>query len=207
MSLWAVRLALLCDWLTIGPSVALKLPQLLSLLRDGSTAGLSVSSAVLELASCSIQLCYHLRHGYILTSYLEHLLLAPQLLAILLLLLARRGLLGAPQLLLLAGAALTALALAAGPLPIGLLTLLLQLDLPIAWSGKVAQLGAVVRARSGRAVSRLTWLLAALTCVTRLLTTLLRTGDRLLLISFTGSLLLNLAVLVAATVFRRRPAD
>ena len=205
MSGWAVWVALACDWLTIVPSVALKLPQLLSLLGGGSKAGLSVSAAALELTSCSLQLCYHVRHGYLLTSYLEHVLLAPQLLAILLLLLAGRGRLRAPQVALLAGAALAGLALAVGPLPLALLAALVQLDLPIAWSGKLAQLAAVVRAGSGRGVSRLTWLLAALTCVTRLLSTLLRTGDRLLVVSFSGSLLLNLAVLAAASALRGPP--
>ena len=204
MSAWSVWLALACDWLTIVPSVALKLPQLISLLGGGSIAGLSLTSAMLELASCSLQLSYHVRRGYLLTGYLEHLLLAPQLLAIVLLVLASRGQLRPPQLLLLAGAGLLAAALAAGQLPLALLLALVRLDLPIAWGGKAAQLGTVLRARDGRGVSRLTWRLAALTCVTRLLTTLLRGGDRLLLLSFSGSLLLNLAVLTAASVYRGR---
>lgn len=70
--------------LTVSAGSALvKLPQLLALLRSGSTVGVSLSMYSLELLSQSIAVLYHRAHGFPVATYGENLTLGAGNVAIL----------------------------------------------------------------------------------------------------------------------------
>ncbi|OWK63329.1 PQ-loop repeat-containing protein 3 [Lonchura striata] len=56
----------------------IKLPQVVAVLRAGSTWGLSVSSLLLELAGLLVFLRYQIYYGYPLETYLEYLIVIGQ---------------------------------------------------------------------------------------------------------------------------------
>uniref|UniRef100_A0A673UPF0 Solute carrier family 66 member 3 n=1 Tax=Suricata suricatta TaxID=37032 RepID=A0A673UPF0_SURSU len=88
------------------------------------------------------------------------------------------------------------------PLQKWIMDLAMNLSTFISAASKFAQLQYLWRSRDSGAVSALTWSLAAYTCATRIITTLMTTSDLTILMRFLIMLALN--VWVTATVLRYR---
>ena len=198
-------LVLLCGWVSVVGSLVLKLPQIVAVLRSGSADGLSLQSLLLECTAFTVNFCYSSAHGYPLDSYVEYALLVPQDLLLILLTLRLAGRLSAGWVAALVAAGAVAAGLASGAAPLPVLSLMLSCALPVGFSSKLVQLRAIVSSGDARAVSLLTWLLAALTCLTRIVTTLAETRDATLLTSFSVNLVLNSLVATAAFTYRHGP--
>ena len=198
-------LVLLCGWVSILGSLILKLPQIVAVLRSGSADGLSLQSLLLETTAFTVNFCYSSALGYPLDSYFEYVLLIPQDVLLVLLTLRLSGRLTLSWLGALGAAAAVAAGLASGAAPPAVMRLLLSLALPIGFSSKIVQLRAILSSGDARSISLATWLLAALTCVTRIVTTLAETQDATLLTSFSVNLLLNSLVSMAAFRYRHGP--
>ncbi|XP_043237699.1 solute carrier family 66 member 3-like [Amphibalanus amphitrite] len=199
-------LVLLCGWVSILGSLVLKLPQIFAVVRSGSADGLSLQSLLLECTAFTVNFCYNAGHGYPLDSYFEYALLIPQDVLLIVLTLRLSGRLTVGWVTALLTAAAVAAGLASGAAPLSALKLLLSCALPIGFSSKIVQLRAILGSKDARAVSLTTWLLAALTCLTRIVTTLAETQDTTLLTSFSVHLVLNSLVAMAAFTYRNGPA-
>ena len=199
-------LVLLCDWVSVIGSLVLKLPQIATVVRSGSVAGLSLQSLLLETTAFTVGFCYNSGLGYPLDSYFEYVLLIPQDVLLVLLTLRLSGRLTVSWLAALGAAAAVATGLASGAASPALLRLLLSFAMPIGFSSKIVQLRAILTSRDARSISLATWLLAALTSVARIITTVAQTQDVTLLGYFSMNLLLITLIVMAAFSHRHGPA-
>ncbi|XP_037072529.1 LOW QUALITY PROTEIN: solute carrier family 66 member 3-like [Pollicipes pollicipes] len=200
-------LVVACDWISIVGSLVLKLPQIAATLRSGSARGLSLQSLLLELTGFTINFCYNAAHGYPLLSYFEYALLIPQDVLLVLLTLRLSGQLTAGWVATLAAGRgrrrrAGRRSCCRSPWPPSSPASVCR-----GWSSKLVQLRALLVSRDARALSLTTWLLAALTCGTRIVTTLAETGDVTMLTCFCVNLALNVLVVLAVVRFRDGPPE
>ncbi|XP_046923750.1 solute carrier family 66 member 3 isoform X2 [Lynx rufus] len=185
-------LLLFCNWSTLGVCAALKLPQISAVLAARSARGISLPSLLLELAGFLVFLRYQCYYEYPLLTYLEYPILIAQDVLLLLCAFHFNGNVkgAAPY-------------VAVYPLsrdPMGLGSQNLSTFISVA--SKFAQLQYLWKTRDSGTVSALTWSLAAYTCATRIITTIMTTGDLTILTRFVIMLALN--VWVTTTVLRYR---
>lgn len=207
MSSWVLAV---CTWVSVLGSMVLKLPQLLQLLESSSgAAGVSSTSVMMETVYYSVILLYHIANRYTLLSYLEYTLLVPQDTLLLLLITLQRNNGRLKGLHLVVGSttliALASTLAAAHRIPPAVVQLLFICSVPIGFGSKVVQLAAIWRASDARGVSRLTWSMTAVTCLTRLTTTVLESADPALLLSFGVNLALNCVITASAYYHRDGP--
>jgi len=195
-------LVLACSWISILGSLVVKIPQIVAVLRAGSVRGLSLQSLLLEMTGFSINFSYNAAHQYPLDTYGEFALLLAQDLVLLLLFVQLTGRRPLPWLAGVAAAAGGIYAVSTRVVPLTVAKMLILMALPLGWSSKVVQLRAILSSRDARSVSLLTWTLAALTCGTRIVTTLAGTQDATLLTCFVVNMLLS--SVIAAAAYRHR---
>ncbi|XP_058538534.1 solute carrier family 66 member 3 isoform X5 [Neofelis nebulosa] len=191
-------LLLFCNWSTLGVCAALKLPQISAVLAARSARGISLPSLLLELAGFLVFLRYQCYYEYPLLTYLEYPILIAQ--DVLLLLCAfhfNGNVKGAAPYMALFVASWFVL-----PLQKWIIDLAMNLSTFISVASKFAQLQYLWKTRDSGTVSALTWSLAAYTCATRIITTIMTTGDLTILTRFVIMLALN--VWVTTTVLRYR---
>jgi len=177
-----------------------KVPQIWAVAAARSPAGVSVSSVMIELTAYCITMSYFIAGGYQLSSYLEYpaLVLQDVLLLLLVLWLGAREASGAT--LAVFGAALTAVcgAMVSGALPPPAMAALAALATPVSAASKLVLLRSIVCAGSAQGLAVSSWLISCYTCLTRILTVYVESGDATLLANFSTSLLLNAAIVGAA---------
>ncbi|XP_019307468.2 solute carrier family 66 member 3 isoform X4 [Panthera pardus] len=191
-------LLLFCNWSTLGVCAALKLPQISAVLAARSARGISLPSLLLELAGFLVFLRYQCYYEYPLLTYLEYPILIVQ--DVLLLLCAfhfNGNVKGAAPYMAVFVASWFVL-----PLQKWIIDLAMNLSTFISVASKFAQLQYLWKTRDSGTVSALTWSLAAYTCATRIITTIMTTGDLTILTRFVIMLALN--VWVTTTVLRYR---
>ncbi|XP_030167498.1 solute carrier family 66 member 3 isoform X3 [Prionailurus viverrinus] len=191
-------LLLFCNWSTLGVCAALKLPQISAVLAARSARGISLPSLLLELAGFLVFLRYQCYYEYPLLTYLEYPILIAQ--DVLLLLCAfhfNGNVKGAAPYMAVFVASWFVL-----PLQKWIIDLAMNLSTFISVASKFAQLQYLWKTRDSGTVSALTWSLAAYTCATRIITTIMTTGDLTILTRFVIMLALN--VWVTTTVLRYR---
>ncbi|XP_046923749.1 solute carrier family 66 member 3 isoform X1 [Lynx rufus] len=191
-------LLLFCNWSTLGVCAALKLPQISAVLAARSARGISLPSLLLELAGFLVFLRYQCYYEYPLLTYLEYPILIAQ--DVLLLLCAfhfNGNVKGAAPYVAVFVASWFVL-----PLQKWIIDLAMNLSTFISVASKFAQLQYLWKTRDSGTVSALTWSLAAYTCATRIITTIMTTGDLTILTRFVIMLALN--VWVTTTVLRYR---
>ncbi|XP_078301112.1 solute carrier family 66 member 3 isoform X6 [Panthera onca] len=191
-------LLLFCNWSTLGVCAALKLPQISAVLAARSARGISLPSLLLELAGFLVFLRYQCYYEYPLLTYLEYPILIAQ--DVLLLLCAfhfNGNVKGAAPYMAVFVASWFVL-----PLQKWIIDLAMNLSTFISVASKFAQLQYLWKTRDSGTVSSLTWSLAAYTCATRIITTIMTTGDLTILTRFVIMLALN--VWVTTTVLRYR---
>ncbi|NWV14798.1 PQLC3 protein, partial [Ptilonorhynchus violaceus] len=188
----------LAHWSTWAVCAVIKLPQLTAVVAARSAWGLSVSSLLLELAGFLVFLRYQVYYGYPLQTYLEYPIIIAQDVLLLLCILhfsgkKRRALFYA--VVFLGGWYMLTLQK-------WIIDLAMNLCTFISAASKLAQLQALWQTKDSGQVSALTWSMAAYTCATRILTTVMTTNDLAVLIRFITMLILN--IWVTATILHYR---
>lgn len=177
---------------------ALKLPQISAVLAARSARGISLPSLLLELAGFLVFLRYQCYYEYPLLTYLEYPILTAQDALLLLCAFHFNGnVKGAAPYVAVFVASWFVL-----PLQKWIIDLAMNLSTFISVASKFAQLQYLWKTRDSGTVSALTWSLAAYTCATRIITTIMTTGDLTILTRFVIMLALN--VWVTTTVLRYR---
>ncbi|XP_027793590.2 solute carrier family 66 member 3 [Marmota flaviventris] len=187
-----------CNWSTLGVCAGLKLPQIYAQLAARSARGISLPSLLLELAGFLVFLRYQCYYGNPLLTYLEYPILIAQDVALLLCVFHFNGNMkqAAPYMAVFVSSWFIL------SLQKWIIDLAMNLCTFISAASKFAQLQYLWKVQDSGAVSALTWGLAAYTCATRIITTLMTTNDFTILIRFVIMLALN--IWVTATVLRYR---
>nr|CAH0100327.1 unnamed protein product [Daphnia galeata] len=183
--------------------IILKVPQIIHLVNSKSTTGLSLPGTLLELTTFTIGLCYNAFNGYALSSYLEYPFLVGQDLLVLILVLHYRSQISPKWFAAFGAYSAVVYALIAGMFPAALLVTLMSLCTPISAMSKLAQLRAMYTSQNSECVSVLTWSIAVYMGLTRIITTLNYGLDVPLLVNYSVSLILSLAILILALKLRR----
>nr|XP_027793590.1 solute carrier family 66 member 3 [Marmota flaviventris] len=187
-----------CNWSTLGVCAGLKLPQIYAQLAARSARGISLPSLLLELAGFLVFLRYQCYYRNPLLTYLEYPILIAQDVALLLCVFHFNGNMkqAAPYMAVFVSSWFIL------SLQKWIIDLAMNLCTFISAASKFAQLQYLWKVQDSGAVSALTWGLAAYTCATRIITTLMTTNDFTILIRFVIMLALN--IWVTATVLRYR---
>ncbi|KAK3889899.1 hypothetical protein Pcinc_006130 [Petrolisthes cinctipes] len=204
MSLLIDSLIHFCNLTTIGLCGFNKVPQIISIVRNKTTKGLSLMALLLELTSYSIMLSYNVYSAYALSSYFEYPLLVIQDLVMLAVFLAFNGQLSPSIFVPAAAASYFAYSIASGILPHTLITTLVGLCTPISASSKVMALLTILRSKNSAAVSVTSLCISAYTSLTRLFTIYVESADIALLMNFGTSLFLNCCIILAAIAYKPR---
>ncbi|KAM9708318.1 solute carrier family 66 member 3 isoform 1-T1 [Menidia menidia] len=184
---------------TLLTCMVLKFPQMFALVRARSSAGLSLTSLVLELTGFIVFLTYQVHHGYPPPTYLEYPILIAQDVLVLLLVLRYAGRLGHAPLY----AALFAGGWKLLTLEPRILDLAMTLCTALAALSKFFQLQLLWKHGHAGQVSGLSWALATYSCLARIYTTSVTTGDRQVLVRFVLMALLNLWVLLTVLHYQK----
>ncbi|XP_061650617.1 solute carrier family 66 member 3 isoform X1 [Phyllopteryx taeniolatus] len=188
---------------TLLVCMVLKFPQIFVLLRAKSTTGLSIKSLVLELIGpllwYIVFVTYQMYYDYPPPTYLEYPILIAQDVVLLLLILLYGGRLQ--------DSLLYSVVFVVGwrllTVEKWIIDFAMNLCTFISAASKFAQLQCLWRSKDAGQVSALTWALATYTCMTRIYTTVVTTGDMQVLVRFIAMTLLNLWVLLSVLYYRR----
>ncbi|CAL8100776.1 unnamed protein product [Orchesella dallaii] len=191
-----------CNVSTISLCMICKLPQIRAILASGSVKGLSVQSVMVELLGYTIVLGYNVVQGYPLASFMEYVFLVVQDIILLLVIFRCIGKLDTLKL----GMVGMYIALFYGftqgvPHP-KTLPFLMRFATPCSASSKILQLRAIWETKNSQTVSVTTWFISAYTCVSRIITNTLLTGDMPLLVNYFIGLVLNISIIGSALYFR-----
>ncbi|TWW71691.1 solute carrier family 66 member 3 [Takifugu flavidus] len=185
---------------TLFICMVLKFPQIFVLMRAKTSSGVSLNSLLLELVGFIVFLTYQMYYDYPPPTYLEYPILIAQDFILLLLIFHYDGHLGQSLIYIL--------------LFVGgwrLLTVekwiidsAMSLCTFISAASKFAQLQCLWRSKDAGQVSAITWAMASYTCLVRIYTTAVTTGDTQVLVRFFVITLLNLWVLLTVIYYQRR---
>ncbi|KAA0718100.1 PQ-loop repeat-containing protein 3 [Triplophysa tibetana] len=159
---------------TLFVCMVLKFPQIFVLMRAKSSTGVSLNSLLLELIGFIVFMSYQMYNDYPPVTYLEYPILVAQ---------------GGWQLL---------------TVQKWVIDLAMSLCTFISAGSKLAQLQCLWRSKDSRQVSSLTWGLATYTCLARIFTTTITTGDTQVLIRFVVMSMLNMWVTVTVIYYKPR---
>lgn len=185
---------------TLFICMVLKFPQIFVLMRAKTTTGVSLNSLLLELIGFIVFVTYQMFYDYPAPTYLEYPILIAQDVVLLLLIFRSSGREGRGLvclLLLVGGWRLLTLDQRIIDAAMGLCTF-------ISAASKVAQLQCLWRTKEAEQVSALTWAMACYTCLARIYTTAVTTGDTQVLVRFVVITVLNLWVLLTVVHYQRR---
>ncbi|XP_056617468.1 solute carrier family 66 member 3 [Triplophysa dalaica] len=185
---------------TLFVCMVLKFPQIFVLMRAKASTGVSLNSLLLELIGFIVFMSYQMYYDYPPVTYLEYPILVAQDVVVLLLILHyNRNLkhsliyaavfIGGWQML---------------TVQKWVIDLAMSLCTFISAGSKLAQLQCLWRSKDSRQVSSLTWGLATYTCLARIFTTTITTGDTQVLIRFVVMSMLNLWVTVTVIYYKPR---
>ncbi|XP_062850965.1 solute carrier family 66 member 3 [Trichomycterus rosablanca] len=178
----------------------LKMPQMLMLVRAKATTGLSLHSLLLELTGFIVFVSYQMYYNYPPPTYLEYPILITQDVILLLLILHYNGKM--KQSIIYAAVFVGGWKLLT--VEKWVLDMAMSVCTLISAGSKLLQLQCLWRSKDSAQVSTLTWALAAYTCMARIFTTMVTTGDTQVLIRFIAMTVLN--VWVTATVIYYKPS-
>ncbi|XP_062378735.1 solute carrier family 66 member 3 [Sardina pilchardus] len=184
---------------TLVVCMVLKFPQIFVLMRAKSTTGVSLNSLLLELTGFIVFVRYQMYYDYPPPTYLEYPILIAQDVMLLLLILHYNGNLKQGLLYAFVFVGTWHLLIVQK----WVIDLAMSLCTFISAGSKFAQLQCLWASKDSGQVSTLTWAMATYTCMARIFTTLVTTGDTQVLIRFIVMTLLNMWV--TATVLYYRP--
>jgi len=190
-----------CDVTTVGLCVICKIPQIMTIMKSRSVEGLSATSLLLELLTYAISLSYNWMKGYPLGSYMEDPFLCIQTLIVLLIVYYYQSQLDVTKYGMIGGGAALFYALALGfPHP-AVLPVLLTATLPMKVFSKFLQIKEIWIRKSAGSISLVSWGINVYTCLTRIITTAMVTGDMTLLLKHSISVTLNSVVIAEALYY------
>ncbi|XP_031360314.2 solute carrier family 66 member 3 [Lonchura striata] len=176
----------------------IKLPQVVAVLRAGSTWGLSVSSLLLELAGLLVFLRYQIYYGYPLETYLEYPIVIGQVVILLSCIMHFSGKTRR--------AFFYALVFWGGwymlTLQKWIIDLAMNLCTLVSAASKLVQLQHLWETKDAGQANALTWGMSVYASATRIITTVMTTNDLAVLIRFIVMLILN--IWVTATILHYR---
>ncbi|CAE1169524.1 PQLC3 [Acanthosepion pharaonis] len=181
-----------------------KMPQIYSVFKAKKTKSISLKSLIVEGFGHSVMLTYHFALHYPFSSYSEYTFLVPQDLILITLLLFYDDLFSlkvSSYYLLYLGFFYL---LAFNKLPFVLLKMTMMLSTPISVISKLLQIHALFITKDAGQLNLATWCLLGTSSLARLFTTLVLTGDFVVLINFGCSVILNF--LIAAMIIYYRKA-
>lgn len=184
---------------TLFVCMVLKFPQIFTLMRAKSTAGVSLNSLLLELIGFIVFVTYQMYYDYPPPTYLEYPILIAQDAFLLLLILHYNGSLRQSlvyTLLFVGGWRLLTVEK-------WIIDLAMSLCTFISAASKFAQLQCLWRSKDAGQVSALTWAMATYTCMARIYTTTVTTGDTQVLVRFIAMTSLNMWVLLTVLYYQR----
>ncbi|XP_033968105.1 solute carrier family 66 member 3 [Pseudochaenichthys georgianus] len=180
--------------------MVLKFPQIFALMRAKSSAGVSFNSLLLELLGYIVFITYQMYYDYPLPTYLEYPILIAQDAILLLLILHYNGSLKQSllyTLLFVGGWRLLTLEK-------WIIDSAMSLCTFISAASKCAQLQCMWKSKDAGQVSALSWAMATFTCMARIYTTTVTTGDMQVLVRFAVMTLLNMWVLLTVLYYQRQ---
>ncbi|XP_066532589.1 solute carrier family 66 member 3-like [Hoplias malabaricus] len=191
---------------TLLACTVLKLPQIALLTRTKSPKGISVRAIVLELSGYIVLTTYEMYHEYPLATYLEYPALIAQDTVLFLLILHYSGNLRQS----LVYSLIYPLRLSVFVGGSQLLTLkswiidsAMSLCTVISATSRFAQLQCLWETKDAGQVSALSWAMSTYTCMARILTTVLTSGDLKVLLRFVVMTTLNGWVLATVVFYKR----
>ncbi|CAG7822213.1 unnamed protein product [Allacma fusca] len=196
-----------CDLTTIGLCFICKIPQIWTILKCKSVEGLSMPSLILEVLTYAISLCYNVMREYPLLSYMEDPFLVLQSLLVILLVYYFWGQLDIKKFGILGTSIAIFYGLTLGIPHPGILPLLLSATVPMKVFSKLMQVKEIWVRKTAGNVSLVSWIINVYTCGTRIVTTLLVTGDTTLLTKHVISMSLNCLVIATAWHFDKNKID
>ncbi|KAK5857064.1 hypothetical protein PBY51_010331 [Eleginops maclovinus] len=185
---------------TLLMCMVLKFPQIFALMRAKSSAGLSFNSLLLELLGYIVFVTYQMYYDYPPPTYLEYPILIAQDAILLLLILHYNGSLKQSllyTLLFVGGWKLLTLEK-------WIIDSAMSLCTFISAASKFAQLQCMWKSKDAGQVSALSWAMATYTCLARIYTTTVTTGDMQVLVRFVVMTLLNMWVLLTVLYYQRQ---
>lgn len=185
---------------TLFVCMVLKFPQIFVLIRAKTSAGVSLNSLLLELVGYIVFVTYQMYYDYPPPTYLEYPILIAQDVILLLLILQYNGSLRQSLIytfLFVGGWRLLTVDKLVIDTAMSLCTL-------ISAASKFAQLQCLWKSKDAGQVSALTWALATYTCMARIYTSAVTTGDMLVLVRFIVMTLLNIWVLFTIMFYQRQ---
>ncbi|CAH0382821.1 unnamed protein product [Bemisia tabaci] len=203
-------LQLLSDTLsviTISMCCVLKVPQIMSLLRVKSSAGISLTSLGLELSSYTTTMLYNYVNGYALLSYLEYPIILLQEIVLIALVLNYSNKLNRSTFFLSLVYFSYLIGFATGIFPPKILMLIIPLCTPVSLSSKSIQLWEILRTHDVESLSVVSWLISALTNFARVFTIAMDSADRILLANVTLSTALSLCIMFSVMYFGKKKKD
>ncbi|KAK1894336.1 Solute carrier family 66 member 3 [Dissostichus eleginoides] len=180
--------------------MVLKFPQIFALMRAKSSAGVSFNSLLLELLGYIVFVTYQMYYDYPPPTYLEYPILIAQDAILLLLILHYNGSLKQSllyTLLFVGGWRLLTLEK-------WIIDSAMSLCTFISAASKFAQLQCMWKSKDAGQVSALSWAMATFTCIARIYTTTVTTGDMQVLVRFVVMTLLNMWVLLTVLYYQRQ---
>lgn len=184
---------------TLFVCMVLKFPQIFVLMRAKSTKGVSLNSLLLELTGFIVFVTYQMYYDYPPPTYLEYPILIAQDVILLLLILHYNGSLRQSlvyTLVFVGGWRLLTVDKRVIDTAMSLCTF-------ISAASKFAQLQCLWKSKDAGQVSALSWAMATYTCMARIYTTTVTTGDMQVLVRFIVMTSLNLWVLVTVLYYQR----
>ncbi|KAF4089859.1 hypothetical protein AMELA_G00043150 [Ameiurus melas] len=185
---------------TLFVCVVLKLPQIVVLMRAKTTTGVSLNSLLLELTGFIVFVSYQMYYDYPPPTYLEYpILIAQDVILLILILHYNRNM----------KHSLIYAAVFVGGWKLltvekWIIDMAMSVCTLISAGSKLLQLQCLWRSKDSAQVSTLTWALASYTCMARIFTTAVTTGDAQVLIRFVAMTVLNMWV--TATVIYYKPS-
>ncbi|TPP63722.1 Mannose-P-dolichol utilization defect 1 [Fasciola gigantica] len=198
------------DHLWVGESIvphkfsAVKVPQIIKILKAKSGAGLSVPSLLLELLTFTSSFAYSVAKQFPFSSYGESIFLAFQTFLITWMTIGWEVSQVAGLVFAAVFAAFTAITLSPAT-PISALYTLQTLNVPIVVSAKLLQIYANWYNGSTGQLSAITVVLFALGSTARIFTSIQETGDSLIIVTFLLSTLCNYILLAQVIYYWRSP--
>ncbi|XP_033991103.1 solute carrier family 66 member 3 [Trematomus bernacchii] len=180
--------------------MVLKFPQIFALMRAKSSAGVSFNSLLLQLLGYIVFVTYQMYYDYPPPTYLEYPILIAQDAILLLLILHYNGNLKQSllyTLLFVGGWRLLTLEK-------WIIDSAMSLCIFISAASKFAQLQCMWKSKDAGQVSALSWAMATFTCIARIYTTTVTTGDMQVLVRFVVMTLLNMWVLLTVLYYQRQ---
>lgn len=189
----------IANFTTLFVCMVLKFPQIFVLIRAKSTTGVSLNSLLLELTGFIVFVSYQMYYDYPPPTYLEYPILIAQDVILLVLMLHYNGSLRQSLLYLVVFVGGWKLL----TLEKWIIDLAMSLCTFISAGSKFAQLQCLWKSKDSGQVSALSWGMATYTCLARIFTTTVTTGDRQVLVRFIVMTLLNSWVFATVLYYRK----